>query len=147
MQQRFTHLIDIIVTHRARIREVTVSKYDCLKIPDNMALAAIPLSRQVTVVLTLGHDAVMASRAGAGGNPRMIKTPVDLELKKRIGVVAVVAFDEGDDMRSGFANGHATIMATATRTEDLQVVHKTDSGKTESRMTSLARIAASKMIR
>ena len=63
------------------------------------------------------------------------------------GIVAVVAFGLGFDVKVGFSDGQYAIVAFAAVTENLLVVNKSGLGESQRGMAGLAHIAGGVVIR
>ena len=92
------------------------------------------------------HGAVMAIGTQSG-NSAMIKTAVRVQRKETGGVVAVVAFSAGGQVRTGFTYRQNPVMASAAIAKYFLMIDKRDNVETQGGMTGLAHIAGGDVIR
>ena len=99
----------------------------------------------VGIMLARGNLAIVATDANAA-DTGMIERAVRIQLKKMSGVMTLVAFGFGLNVKSGFSNGNRTVMAFAASTENLLVIDKGDAGKGLRGMAGLTRVRGGEMV-
>ena len=92
------------------------------------------------------HGAVMAIGTQSG-NSAVIKAAVRVQRKETGGIVAIVAFGAGGQMRTGFTDRQNSVMASAAIAKYFLMIDKGGNVETQGSMTGLAHIAGGDVIR